>query len=231
MLKNGKWALKYDCCIECGTTEKRHRARGLCRKCFSNKEYKDFPEKNRAYKREEYHRNPRKHIERTQARFNSDPEAREKKRAYDKEYYKKHKVRISFYNKIWNSENKEKRSEYSTRASRKRRAESPQFKVRANVSTCIYARLKKRLSSKEGNSTWDFLPYTLDELVQHLEELFTEGMTWKNYGEWHIDHKRPDCSFSYTSTNDEEFKECWALKNLQPLWAVDNLKKGGKWDG
>ena len=53
-------------------------------------------------------------------------------------------------------------------------------------------------------------------------------MNWNNYGKWHIDHVRPDRSFNYKSVKDKEFQECWALKNLQPLWAIDNLKKGGK---
>ena len=87
------------------------------------------------------------------------------------------------------------------------------------------------MSSKDGKSTWDFLPYTADELIQHLENLFQSGMTWQNYGlyGWHIDHKRPDCSFDYKSVDDEEFQKCWALDNLQPLWAIDNIRKGGKY--
>ena len=53
-------------------------------------------------------------------------------------------------------------------------------------------------------------------------------MSWDNYGEWHIDHILPDSSFYYVSTEDDEFKKCWALSNLQPLWAIDNLKKSNK---
>lgn len=53
-------------------------------------------------------------------------------------------------------------------------------------------------------------------------------MSWDNYGEWHIDHKIPDCKFNYISVNDKEFQKCWALKNLQPLWAIENLRKGSK---
>ena len=66
------------------------------------------------------------------------------------------------------------------------------------------------------NST-SFLLYTIDELIKHLEDKFTDGMTWENYGKWHIDHIIPDCSFEYTSIQDEEFQKCWSLKNLQPL--------------
>ena len=51
-------------------------------------------------------------------------------------------------------------------------------------------------------------------------------MTWDNYGEWHVDHKKPMTLFEFASTDDEGFKECWSLDNLQPLWEKDKLSKG-----
>ncbi len=62
--------------------------------------------------------------------------------------------------------------------------------------------------------------------MTHLEKQFTEGMNWDNYGEWHVDHKKPMTLFNFTSTDDHEFKLCWCLDNLQPLWELDNLSKG-----
>ena len=53
-------------------------------------------------------------------------------------------------------------------------------------------------------------------------------MTWDNYGEWHVDHIIPMSSFEFESVEDREFKICWSLKNLQPLWGLDNLIKGSK---
>ena len=75
--------------------------------------------------------------------------------------------------------------------------------------------------------------YTEEELVSHLETYFTEenGYSWGNMDEWHIDHIRPVSSFNFTTTDCEDFKKCWALSNLQPLWAADNISKGDKWDG
>lgn len=71
------------------------------------------------------------------------------------------------------------------------------------------------------------------ELVIHLESQFIDGMTWDNHGMngWHIDHIRPISSFNFDSTDHPDFKKCWALDNLQPLWVEDNLSKGDKWDG
>jgi len=53
-------------------------------------------------------------------------------------------------------------------------------------------------------------------------------MTWLNYGKWHIDHKKPKSLFKYNSYNEQAFKDCWSLANLQPLWAHDNISKSNK---
>ena len=59
--------------------------------------------------------------------------------------------------------------------------------------------------------------------MDHLERQFLRGMTWDNYGEWHIDHIVPVTAFDLT--NDEDLIACFALTNLRPLWAKDNRKK------
>jgi hypothetical protein len=64
------------------------------------------------------------------------------------------------------------------------------------------------------------------ELKDHLESLFTVGMSWDNYGKWHIDHIVPCDSFDLTVASEQ--RKCFNYKNLQPLWANDNLRKGSK---
>jgi len=49
-----------------------------------------------------------------------------------------------------------------------------------------------------------------------------------NSGEIHIDHIKPKCSFFYKSMDSQEFKDCWSLDNLQPLFAIDNMRKGAQ---
>ena len=58
----------------------------------------------------------------------------------------------------------------------------------------------------------------------HLKENFTEGMTVENYGLWHIDHIKPCALFDLTDPKQQE--ECFHYTNLQPLWAIDNIRKG-----
>ena len=71
--------------------------------------------------------------------------------------------------------------------------------------------------------------YSIKELKKHLENQFTDGMTWKAFmsGKIHIDHIKPIAA--HDLTNQEEFLSCWALSNLQPLWARDNLVKSATW--
>ena len=153
-------------------------------------------------------------------------------------YYSLNKKEISEKGKIYRENNKEKikirhklwyqlnKKEINKRALIRRNS-NMLVKFKHKVSAAIRGKLKQRLILKKGKRTWDFLPYTVDELIQHLEKLFQPGMTWQNYGYfgWHIDHKIADCKFNYKSVEDEEFQKCWALENLQPLWAEDNFKK------
>jgi hypothetical protein len=105
-----------------------------------------------------------------------------------------------------------------------------QLQLRTNLSSAIRIRLNNRYSRK-GESYLKKLGYTLQELKQHLEDQFQPGMSWDNYGKhgWHIDHRIPDSWFNYSSIHDEDFKKSWALSNLQPKWAKDNLSKGARY--
>jgi len=82
----------------------------------------------------------------------------------------------------------------------------------------------KRIGTKKQDKTIELLGYSAIELKEHIEKLFVEGMSWENHGEWHIDHIKPVSKFDKT----EKISIINSLDNLQPLWAVDNLKKSNK---
>ena len=86
----------------------------------------------------------------------------------------------------------------------------------------IWASLK---GTKKGRRWQHLVGYSLADLVRHLERQFESGMTWENIGEWHIDHRIPLALFRYETETDADFKAAWALTNLQPLWAEDNMSK------
>lgn len=81
---------------------------------------------------------------------------------------------------------------------------------------------------KNGVSWQKLVGYTLDDLKAHIERQFPKGMGWHNRRKWHIDHIIPKSSFSYRSPDDEDFKACWALTNLRPLWADENVRKSDR---
>lgn len=102
--------------------------------------------------------------------------------------------------------------------------------LRKSMSNQIHMRLHAH-SAEKSQSISKSLDYSIDDLKSHLESKFLTGMSWDNYGEWHIDHIVPDSWFNYVSDCDEEFKQCWSLDNLQPLWATDNCSKGNRFAG
>lgn len=99
--------------------------------------------------------------------------------------------------------------------------------LRCVVSRSIAQKLKSHGGSK-NSSILTALPYSIEDLKKHLESKFKPGMTWDNYGEWHVDHVQPDSSFKYDKMSDDQFLESWSLNNLQPLWAMDNFCKSKK---
>ena len=111
--------------------------------------------------------------------------------------------------------------------SSKNKKTDAQKRIRANMKSNLYHRLRKRYIDKK-DGTFKILGYSVKALMDHLESKFQPGMTWDNQGKWHIDHIIPDSHFKYSSAEDESFKKCWALDNLQPLWAIDNIRKSNK---
>jgi hypothetical protein len=99
----------------------------------------------------------------------------------------------------------------------------------SDINFKICNRIRKRLYSiiknnqKTGSAVQD-LGCSIAELRKHLQSQFQPGMTWDNYGQWHIDHIRPLSGFNLS--NRKELLQACHYTNLQPLWAIDNLRKG-----
>ena len=102
----------------------------------------------------------------------------------------------------------------------------PKHRISRNIRRGIY----KSFRTGYGGSWEKTVGYTILELKEHLEKQFVDGMSWDNYGEWHIDHIKPISSFNFENVKDPAFKRYWALNNLQPLWAKDNWNKRKKLD-
>jgi len=123
----------------------------------------------------------------------------------------------------WVENNKDKMRELGRLYRNKRRKEDYKFKLNHRFSSL----LRKSISSKNGHTWEQIVGYTISDLIKHIESKFTEGMSWNNYGRygWHIDHIIPISAFNYSNYEDIDFKKCWDINNLQPLWASDNIRK------
>jgi len=72
-----------------------------------------------------------------------------------------------------------------------------------------------------------YLPYSIEQLKNHLKEQFVNSMSWQNYANyWQIDHIIPQSCLPYTSMSEENFKKYWSLNNLRPLEAKVNMSDG-----
>lgn len=110
-----------------------------------------------------------------------------------------------------------------------RRHSDPLFKLRDSVSNAIFKALKRGKSNKAGESILQYLNYTIQDLKLHLEKQFDDKMFWNNHGiYWHIDHIIPQSDLPYSSMKNKNFEKCWALNNLRPLNAKQNMSDGSR---
>lgn len=157
-------------------------------------------------------------------------------------YYLEHQQEIKDKSNIYYQENKDLvRVSHRIYVNSKRKSDV-NFNLRSQISKSINRVLKINGVTKNG-SILQYLPYTMQELKDHLEKQFEPWMTWQNWGPydksrwndndvttwtWQIDHIIPHSVFRYSSMTDDSFTECWALSNLRPLNAKQNLVEGNR---
>ena len=160
-------------------------------------------------------------------KYFSKPETKERLKENHKNWSEKNREYLTEYHKQWRLENVDKWRKTKRDYERNRKARDPLYKLISNFRTAIYQVLKE--SNVEKNKHYfDILQYTPEELIKHLENKFTDKMSWDNYGDWHVDHKLPITRFNIQEMGDEEFMRCWSLDNLQPMWGFDNIFKSNK---
>jgi hypothetical protein len=124
---------------------------------------------------------------------------------------------------VWRKKNPEKQTALASKIRKTQRLD-PKFRILESISQSM----RHYLKGKNGKTWTDLVGYTPEQLRSHIEKRFKEGMTWDNYGKWHLDHIIPVTAFNFQTPNDIDFKKCWSLKNLRPLWARENISKGNK---
>lgn len=138
-------------------------------------------------------------------------------------YIEKNKEHITTKQKEYYYNNREEKLKKIIAYAKMRKEKYPLIKVKEVLRLRILAAFKSN-AIKKKTSTVLLLGCSVEEAKKHVENQFKEGMSWSNHGinTWHIDHIIPISS----AKTEEGLKKLFHYKNLQPLWAIDNLKKG-----
>lgn len=139
-----------------------------------------------------------------------------------KTYYKLNSEKRKEYNKKNAERNKELRHKRKSHRNKLRR-EKYKNDINYRLET-ICRKLIYRCFISKSDRTYNLLGYTTEQLKKRIEFNFKDGMSWNNYGEWHIDHIKPVCAFD----KDISPNIINALCNLRPLWASDNMSRNNK---
>ncbi len=152
----------------------------------------------------------------------------------DKVRYLKNKEKILKYGKEYRDKNKQKRKDYCDKNRNKIKKQTKQYtknKLKNDISFKISHNLRCRINSAlngftKSLNTMLLIGCEIDYFMYHIQKQFKRGMHWDNHGEWHIDHKSPCAKFDLSKPSEQ--RKCFHFSNLQPLWAIENIRKGSK---
>lgn len=233
-------------CGRCGATKPisefhkqekgKFGVRGQCRACVKKIQFDRYwknPDKYRKMIADWREKNPghaaayyAQNIDAEKARGKAAREANpQKARERVRKYYQENREKVIARTRVWKKQNRDQSREYMRRHDKKRRS-TPRGRLDNAISAGVSASLAG--GSKAGRKWQSLVGYTLDDLVTHLEKQFKDGMSWDNYGEWHVDHIIPKSVFNYERPEHIDFRRAWALSNLRPLWGRENVRKRAK---
>lgn len=174
-------------------------------------------EKIREYDRMRYQRDKQKRLALCKKNY---VDKNEQIRKRENKKYHENKIDIQAKRQALRKSDPEKYREKDRSYAKKRREVDPFYKMKCTLRT----RLTKAFhfhSTKKRKSTVSLLGADFYVVKKHIERQFSKGMSWENYGEWHIDHIIPLAS----AYNEQELHVLCHYRNLQPLWAAENIAK------
>jgi hypothetical protein len=193
----------------------------LC-KCCRKQYYIENKERHSERSREYYLKNKNKIIKRS-LKYSLDNKEIIKKK--NKKYVLENKEKIRAYQKKWREENKGYLSQYQKKYQSKRINEDPLYRFNLSIRSLISKSFKRGKNKFIKNmSSEEILNCSIDHFREYISSMFKDGMSFDNYGKWHLDHIIPLAS----ATTEEEVIRLNHYTNFQPLWAEDNLRKGSK---
>lgn len=197
---------KYKICGKCSKKHKEWKKGTQCNNCRS------------LIQKECYNNKKNQYIQKAKTYYSKNKNS---KLEYAKNYRQNNSDKIEKY---W-AENKSKIYKQRAKREKERRKQDISFKIQTNLRKRMYNALK---GSTKGKNTKELFGCDINLLKKHIENLWTDGMSWENYGltGWHIDHIKPCDAFDLS--NYDQQKQCFHYTNLQPLWAIDNIRKSNK---
>ena len=135
-------------------------------------------------------------------------------------WYARNKQKVIANAKAWATSNLQRRREIALAWTIKDNKQHPEkHAIRERI------RIALKGNPKSARIT-ELLGCSIAELRSHLETQFQDGMSWNNHEQfgWHIDHIKPCASFDLSDPQQQ--RQCFHYTNLQPLWWLENLKKG-----
>lgn len=231
-------------CSECGINKlitDFTKGKGACKKCcvIKTQKYNNLHKEEVAAYHKKYndtHKNQKKEADALRYKNN-----KEHMDAIHKIWTENNKDFIIQYNKEFRKNNKEYFSHYMREYEKNRKNNDAIFKSRKEISSKVANALKRQGNSKNKKSILEYLPYSFQELKESLEKQFEPWMNWNNRGKynpktwddnnsstwtWQLDHIIPQSDLPYDSMDHENFQKCWALENLRPYSAKQNIIDG-----
>lgn len=203
-------------CLECGK-EYKEQSKERIKEYFE--EYYQQNKEQIKESRKEYYQQNKEQIKESRREYRR--QNKEQINEYKKEYREQNKEQIKEYLKEYKEQNKEQINEYN----RNRYATDDNFKTLILCRSMLQRTLKATNSTKDTR-TKEMLGYCNEQLKESIESKFLEGMSWNNYGDWHIDHIYPVSRYIKDGVEDPSIIN--ALDNLIPMWAEHNMEKSEK---
>ena len=134
--------------------------------------------------------------------------------------------------KVYHQKNRENVNKRAYLCTKKRRNNDPIYRLYVYIGNSIRNYIKKGSNTKKCTRTSELLGCSREEYKTYFESLFTGNMSWDAFmrGEIEIDHIRPASSFNDLSDEKQQM-ECFNYKNTQPMWGLDNIRKGSWYNG
>lgn len=150
------------------------------------------------------------------------PEGAERNRRQAQAWREAHPDRASKQVCRWHRKHADRMRAYYYEYKKRRLADDPQYRLAENMRSRVRKVLRRKNTPKH-DTTFSLVGCSASALKLHLEQQFSPGMTWENYGEWHVDHIRE--LFRFDLTEVEQQKQAFHFSNLRPLWAAENLRR------